>query len=181
MRGQALMILRIGYELSFELKQPTPVILMLGVHSSRVNDLLVRDDLQTSPALHIEGFWDIYGNWCNRFLAPAGLLTISADALLNDSGIAEIICSKGRQTEVEKLPSEALLFLLGSRYCETDMLSEIAWDLFEDVEPGAARVHQNRFRSTQESFRRMQGFCPSRHCILPVYEYTGPILHGLPL
>ena len=41
---------------------------------------------------------------------------------------------------MEDLPEETLVFLLGSRYCETDRLSEIAWSLFGSTPPGWARV-----------------------------------------
>jgi transglutaminase-like putative cysteine protease len=41
---------------------------------------------------------------------------------------------------VETLPQETLLFLLGSRYCETDLLSKTAWELFSGAPTGWNRV-----------------------------------------
>lgn len=134
------MIIRLGYELAYEFEQPTPMILMLGIHSSRIADILIQDNMTTSPSVNLQGFWDSYGNWCNRILAPAGNFTVSTDALIKDSGEPEVIKTSGQQWDVSKLPSEALHFLLGSRYCETDLLNEIAWELFEKEAPGIDRV-----------------------------------------
>ena len=44
------------------------------------------------------------------------------------------------QNAVETLPTDTLGFLLGSRYCETDRLSDHAWQLFGNTPPGWARV-----------------------------------------
>jgi hypothetical protein len=72
---------------------------------------------------------DGFGNWCSRLVAPAGRFRLFADALINDRGIAEPVVPDARQHPVEELPEETLVYLLGSRYCETELLSEIAWAL----------------------------------------------------
>ncbi len=84
---------------------------------------------------------DGFGNWCTRILAPAGRLRLSASALLNDTGEPDPIARSEQQHAVEDLPEESLVFLLGSRYCETDRLTGIAWDLFGKAPTGAGRVH----------------------------------------
>lgn len=134
------MNIRLGYELAYEFDQPTPMNLILGIHSSRVMDLLVHDNMVTTPAVEISGFWDVFGNWCSRIMAPSGDFVISTDAIIKDSGVPEVIKSSGRQHEVSELPDETLTFLLGSRYCETDLLNEIAWEMFESEEPGGERI-----------------------------------------
>ena len=134
------MIIRLGYELSYEFEQPTPMILMLSIHSSRVSDVVVQDNMVTLPDANVSGYWDVFGNWCSRIVAPPGKFVVSTDALIKDSGSPEITKNSGTQHEVNELPSETLSFLLGSRYCETDLLNEIAWDLFEKEEPGISRV-----------------------------------------
>lgn len=132
--------LRIGYELVYTCPQPTPIILTLHVHSSRVSDLVRVDHLFTAPAVPVTAYRDGYGNWCSRIVAPAGETRIWTDALINDSGVPDPVALLARQHAVEELPAETLLYLLGSRYCETDRLTEAAWDLFANTPPGWARV-----------------------------------------
>ncbi len=134
------MQIRIGYELRYECPQPTPMILMLNVHFSRVSDIVIPDHLRTSPSLPISAYRDSFGNWCTRVVAPAGQTRIFADGLINDTGDPDVIVADARQTRVEALPEDTLMFLLGSRYCETDRLTEVAWKLFANSPTGWGRV-----------------------------------------
>jgi transglutaminase-like putative cysteine protease len=134
------MQIRIGYELSYECPQPTPMILMLNVHFSRVSDFVIPDHLHTEPPLPIRAYRDGFGNWCSRIVAPRGRTRIFTEAMINDTGEPDVVARGATQTPVEALPEETLLFLLGSRYCETDRLSEIAWRLFANAPSGEGRV-----------------------------------------
>jgi transglutaminase-like putative cysteine protease len=134
------MRIRIGYEMIFTCPQPTPMILTLNVHYSRVSDLIQADHITTRPAVPITAYRDGFGNWCSRIVAPAGEIRIATDALILDSGVPDPIRPHARQHPVEELPAETLVYLLGSRYCETDRLSEIAWERFERVPPGWSRA-----------------------------------------
>jgi transglutaminase-like putative cysteine protease len=134
------MRLRIGYELTYDCQQPTPIIFLLHVHSSRVSDIIIPDFLHTEPPLPISAYRAAFGNWCSRIVAPAGRVRIFADALINDTGEPDVVVRGAMQTPVERLPEEAIEFLLGSRYCETDRLSPIAWQMFGHAPAGWARV-----------------------------------------
>jgi transglutaminase-like putative cysteine protease len=134
------MRIRIGYELVYEFPRPTPMILTLNVHYSRASDLLRPDHLITTPSIPVTSYRDSFGNWCSRLVAPQGRLRLTADALINDSGLPEVTLPNTWQTEVQNLPEETLLFLLGSRYCETDQLSDTAWKLFGQAPMGWGRV-----------------------------------------
>jgi transglutaminase-like putative cysteine protease len=134
------MRIRIGYELTYECPQPTPMILTLNVHYSRVSDLITPDCIVTSPPIPISGYRDGFGNWCSKIVAPPGEIRISTDALISDSGIPDAVEPGAPQHAVENLPEETLVFLLGSRYCETDRLSETAWALFGHTALGWPRV-----------------------------------------
>ena len=134
------MKIRVGYELVYECPQPTPMVLMLNVHYSRVSDLIAPDHIVTDPALPIAAYRDSFGNWCSRIVAPAGRMRLSADGVVRDTGLPDVIAPSASQHAVEDLPAETLIFLLGSRYCETERLSEVAWNLFEKSPPGWARV-----------------------------------------
>ncbi len=134
------MQIRVGYELVYECPQPTPMILLLNIHYSRVSNLLNPDHIVTNPVIPITAYRDAFGNWCSRIVAPPGELRISTDALINDSGLPDVVDHSAAQHAVEDLPAETLTYLLGSRYCETDRLVEIAWGLFGNTPPGWARV-----------------------------------------
>jgi transglutaminase-like putative cysteine protease len=134
------MKIRIGYELIYDFPNPTPVIMVLGAHFSRASDIIKPDYLTTSPTVPIFPYRDIFGNWCSRIVAPAGRIRLSADGLVRDSGLPEAVAVSAVQHAVEDLPPETLIYLLGSRYCETDRLSNVAWSLFEMSPPGGARV-----------------------------------------
>jgi transglutaminase-like putative cysteine protease len=134
------MQIRVGYELGYGLPQPTPMILTLHVHSSRASDLVRPDHMVTTPSVPMAAYRDGFGNWCCRLVAPQGQFRITADALVNDSGAVETPSPWAQQVPVHELPEETLVFLLGSRYCETDQMTETAWQLFSGTEPGWARV-----------------------------------------
>jgi transglutaminase-like putative cysteine protease len=134
------MKIRIGFEIVYTCPQPTPMILALSVHYSRISDLLVPDHLVAEPAVPMTAYRDSFGNWCTRIVAPAGQLRLTTDAVVRDSGLPDIVVPDARQTPVAELPDDALLFLLGSRYCETDRLSNLAWQMFGAITPGWPRV-----------------------------------------
>jgi transglutaminase-like putative cysteine protease len=135
------MQIRVGYELIYECPQPTPMILTLNIHFTRVSDLVVADHIITSPPTPIGAYRDGFGNWCSRIVAPPGSLRISTNALVNDCGLPDAVDPCSPQHAVEDLPGETLVYLLGSRYCETDRLSEMAWALFGHTPLGWPRVH----------------------------------------
>ena len=134
------MKIRVGFEMLYDFPQPTPMIMVLGTHFTRASDIIVPDDLTINPAVPVFPYRDGFGNRCSRILAPAGRVRLAADGVVHDSGLPDPVVASAIQHPVEDLPSEALVYLLGSRYCETDRLSEIAWKLFENAPPGWARV-----------------------------------------
>jgi transglutaminase-like putative cysteine protease len=131
---------RVGFEMVYQCEQPTPMILQLSIHYSRASDLVGPDHLLTHPSVPITAYRDLFGNWCSRLVAPAGRFTLTTDAIVNDSGLADVVAPWAQQIPVEVLPESTLVFLLGSRYCETDQLSEIAWQRFGNGPTGWARV-----------------------------------------
>lgn len=134
------MRLRIGYRLAYEFPQETPVIALLNVHHSRAADLERPDHMLTLPSVPVHSYRDGFGNWCNRFVAPAGKFEMSADTVIRDGGEADLMAPEARQSKVEDLPDNTIGFLLGSRYCDTDVLSDEAWRRFDPVPSGWERV-----------------------------------------
>jgi transglutaminase-like putative cysteine protease len=132
--------IRVGFEMIYECPQPTPMVFNLNVHFTRVSDLIVRDNLVVNPPVPIAAYRDSFGNWCTRIVAPTGRTCLSANAIVNDTGAPDVSAPQAQQLSVADLPEETLLFLLGSRYCETDRLSETAWNLFGHIPTGWGRV-----------------------------------------
>lgn len=130
----------VGCRLKYDLPQATPIIAMLNVHYSRFGDLERPDYLLTIPSVPIQSYRDGFGNWCARLAAPAGAFTLTTDGVVRDTGELDPVGFNAFQLAVEDLPAETLIYLLGSRYCDTDLISEEAWRLFERVDPGWARV-----------------------------------------
>ncbi|MEO8384884.1 MAG: transglutaminase family protein [Betaproteobacteria bacterium] len=169
------MKIRVGFEMVYDCPQPTPMILNLNVHFTRVSDLIGRDNLMFDPPIPSAAYRDSFGNWCTRIVAPIGRTRISADAYVNDSGLTDIVARQAQQMAVRDLPEETLLFLLGSRYCETDRLSETAWQLFGSGPTGWDRVqaicdyvhhhitfgyeHARMTRTALEAFHDKTGVC----------------------
>jgi transglutaminase-like putative cysteine protease len=134
------MQIRVGYELNYEFPQQTPMILTLNVHYSRVSDLAQPDQMRTTPAVPTAAYRDGFGNWCTRLVAPAGRFCVTSDATINDTGAREPVVPTAIQHLVQQLPEETLVYLLGSRYCETDKMSQFAWGQFSSTPLGWGRV-----------------------------------------
>jgi transglutaminase-like putative cysteine protease len=135
-----LMQIRVGFEMLYEFVGCTPMVLMLNVHPSRALDVIKPDHLRITPSLPVTRYTDAFGNICTRLVAPPGQVEISTDALVWDSGLPEAVEPNARQHEVADLPHDALLFLLASRYCETDRLMQDAWARFGKTPLGWPRV-----------------------------------------
>ncbi|MER9298869.1 transglutaminase family protein [Mesorhizobium sp. M0621] len=134
------MLIRLGYEIAIECTAGTPVISVLEIHKDRQADIKRQTRVLTSPAVPTRLYHDLHGNACRRFTAPAGSFRILYDAVVEDSGEMDEVNTLAREVPVADLPDEVLGYLLGSRYCETDHLSDLAWQLFGHLPPGWARV-----------------------------------------
>jgi transglutaminase-like putative cysteine protease len=132
--------LQVGFELRYDCPQPVPMILLVNMHFSRAGDIVVADRLTTDPVIPVTAYRDAFGNWCSRLIAPRGSLLLTANGVVRDTGQFEQAVPSAAQHSVEELPEETLVFLLGSRYCDTDLLSETAWQLFQSTPPGWPRV-----------------------------------------
>jgi transglutaminase-like putative cysteine protease len=169
------MEIRVSYELIYECPQPTPMILTLNIHATRAADIIVPDVMTTDPPVRTLGYHDGFGNWCTRIVAPPGRIRIASTGVVRDSGAPDEVVPSAHQHLVQDLPVDALIFLLGSRYCETDHLSQAAWDLFDRFPLGWARVqavcdyvhrhivfgyeHASPSKTAQQVFNERRGVC----------------------
>jgi transglutaminase-like putative cysteine protease len=134
------MQIRAGYDIEYECPQPTPKLLVLSIHPSRFADLSTPHLIQFDPPIPSRNYEDGFGNICTRIVAPAGRLRIFTSFQIGDTGLPDPVAPDARQLPVEDLPEEAIVYLLGSRYCETDRLGDFAWATFGGVAPGWPRV-----------------------------------------
>jgi transglutaminase-like putative cysteine protease len=134
------MQIKAGYSLTYDCPQPTAMLLCLNIHTSRRIDLLSPQELKFSNNLKSWDYVDSFGNICTRITAPAGRTTISTVFEIYDTGLPDFVPFDAPQHDIRDLPDEVLVFLLGSRYCETDKLTDLAWSLFGQVAPGWPRV-----------------------------------------
>jgi transglutaminase-like putative cysteine protease len=167
--------IRFGYELTYTCPQPTPMVLMLNVHPSRAADLIVADDMRVDPDVPLSVYRDGFGNTCTRLEAPAGRINFTADGVIRSSGLPEAVFPYAREHAISSLPADTLVYLLGSRYCETESLMMDAWRLFGNVSPGWLRVqaicdfaHQHLLfgypfarssKTAWEAYSERQGVC----------------------
>ncbi len=169
------MLIRAGYDIAFNAPAPTPLLLMLNLHPSRLEDLQTPQRMLFDPPVPAVDYTDSFGNVCTRLVAPPGLLRITNQFSIADSGEPDPVVPDAAQHPVEELPPEVLVYLLGSRYCETDRLSDTAWSLFGHVQPGWGRVQAiveyvhdritfgyefaRATRTAHEAFMERQGVC----------------------
>ncbi len=170
----APLLIRCGYEIALRCERPTPLVCRLSIHDDRRDDMRM-EAFSVSPPVPVSYFRDLYGNRCLRLTAPAGELTLRGDATVADDGRFDPDCRDARELPVAELPDDCLEYLSGSRYCETDRLSQVAWDMFGGLAPGWGRVraicdfvhHHLRFDYTQaratrtayEAFHERVGVC----------------------
>jgi transglutaminase-like putative cysteine protease len=134
------MRIRAGYDLVYDHPQPTPMMLLLSISPERVRDLETDHRIAFEPHIPSQTHTDAFGNICTRIVAPAGPIRITSDFVVRDSGLPDMVRKEAVQMPVEKLPSDVLMYLFGSRYCDTDKLMDVAWATFGGTRPGWERV-----------------------------------------
>ena len=169
------MLIRIGYDITVSFYAPTPVIHMLYMHPTRKSSVKKPEQLILEPAIPVEDFIDSFGNRCGRLVAPAGRLRLRNDAIVEDSGLPDATDVNAVQHSLSELPTDTLTFLLPSRYCEVEKLSDIAWGLFGNTPLGWPRVqaicdwahqrikfnyaHARGDRTAYEAYEEQRGVC----------------------
>jgi transglutaminase-like putative cysteine protease len=116
------------------------MVLSLRAAPNPSQQLLVSDIVRTDPFVPLVSSRDAFGNLCTQLVAPPGTIRISTSGLLDDPGTPEPAFSHARETPVGDLPAETLMYLLPSRYCESDLLTAEALRLFGRLVPGWSRV-----------------------------------------
>nr|WP_228747745.1 transglutaminase family protein [Bradyrhizobium sp. BR 10289] len=116
------------------------MVLMLSVHPSRKADLVTDHVIRITPDVPAKDYVDVFGNVCTRLVAPAGVIEIRNDFVIADSGRPDELAPAAKQVALNDLPDDALMYLIGSRYCDTQKLSDFAWATFGQIKGGWQRV-----------------------------------------
>ena len=164
-----------GFTIAYDCPQPVPMLLTLSVHPGLRDRLLTPEWIRTDPGVEVRQYLDGFGNLCSRVLAPTGRFTLSSSFDISDDGAVDICAPCAGQVAAQDLPDSALVYLLDSRYCETDQLMQTAWSLFGGTLPGWARVqavcdfvhghirfgyeHARVTRSAWDAYRERVGVC----------------------
>ena len=134
------MLLRCGYDMTFSVAVPTPMLAMISPHPARHGDLHMPHRLTLSPDVATHTYRDAFGNVVTRAVLPPGETTLSTDFLVRDDGRPDAVAPDASEVPIAALPADAIVFLLGSRYCETDRMMDLAWRLFGSIPAGWGRV-----------------------------------------
>lgn len=134
------MRIRIGFEIIVANWVPVPMLLALQPHTEFPGRLIGSDAVRTEPEVPLSGYVDVFGNRFSRVVAPPGRTTLWSDCIVVVDGAPDPVLPDARQHRIEDLPSETLQFLAASRYCESDELTPLAWELFGQTPEGWARV-----------------------------------------
>ncbi len=134
------MLIRHGCEIMLNCPQDTPLICLLSAHRDHDAHIHVPEIMFTVPDMPVTNYVDLYGNRCRRLVAPSGDFKIWIDTTLEVDGVPDRVRGLAGEIPVPDLPAACLIYLMGSRYCQTDLMSQTAWDLFGSLPPGWSRV-----------------------------------------
>ena len=134
------MLIQAGFTISFECPAWTPMLLQLNVHPSQTGNLRSPDVITSDPPFAMSAYLDHYGNRVTRLDVAPGVVTFRNSFQIYDHGQPEEVPPYTELTPIARLPDEVLLFLLSSRYCDSDALADFAWSKFRDISGGYARV-----------------------------------------
>ena len=124
------MLIRAGYDIGLSTAFAVPMLANLSVHPSRNKDLRTAQRIMTTPDVPMYDYLDSFGNTCTRLTVPPGGITISCGFVIEDRFLPDEVAPDAQQVPIKDLPDEAMIYLLSSRYCETDRLAGLAWSLF---------------------------------------------------
>lgn len=134
------MQIRLGYDIEVACERPTALVTLLDPHPDNDPLLLQNPGLRLTPAIADEAYHDSFGNLCRRVIAPEGRLRMYRDFVVQDCGTPDHWPHDAHEADTTTMPTEVLQFLLPSRYCETDLMMDIAWQLFGTTAEGWPRV-----------------------------------------
>jgi transglutaminase-like putative cysteine protease len=134
------MRIRYGFDIELTLFQPTTIVTLMDVHPSRRRHVSNERPFHSSTDIPVETFIDSFGNLSRRMTAEAGTLGLRLEGIVRDTGLPDEVDESADTVALSDLPTDAIPFLMASRYCENDLLSDFAWSHFGNIAGGWAKV-----------------------------------------
>jgi transglutaminase-like putative cysteine protease len=133
------MRVRVGCEFTYETQTPVPMLMLVQARPDGEHEIRYESQW-TEPNLSVREYRDGFENPCWRLVLPAGRSVVRYDAVVEVSGEADIVVPDAPLVPVQDLPDDVLVFTLPSRYIQSDLLLDDAWQLFGDTPQTWARV-----------------------------------------
>ncbi|MBP7242891.1 transglutaminase family protein [Amaricoccus sp.] len=134
------MLIRAGFEIAIHVDAPTPILCALSPHPEGLAPVAGTGALEVEPPAPIETYLDDFDNRISRLVLPGGGATLTSDFVVAHDGSADAAAPEAAQASVDDLPDATLLYLMPSRFCESDLLAGEAWRRFGGVAAGWSRV-----------------------------------------
>jgi transglutaminase-like putative cysteine protease len=131
--------LRVGCEFDYDSATEVPMLMLVRAHPDDRHRTLY-ESRWTSPDVPVREYLDSFANRCWRLTAPAGPLQVRYDALVEISAEPDPVVAEAPLIAVQDLPDDSLVFTLASRYIQSDLLGQAAWDLFGATPPTWLRI-----------------------------------------
>ncbi len=132
------MILDATCQISYKTQSPIPAIMMLRPRSGPAQ-WITREEYVFDPHTPVVEYTDDFGNLCQRVLIPKGNFQVRCSCRAHTADESDID-PDAPFVPVNMLPESALQFLLPSRYCQSDMLNELAGSIAGRHAPGYSQV-----------------------------------------
>ncbi|HZL06402.1 MAG TPA: hypothetical protein VFE45_13470, partial [Coriobacteriia bacterium] len=129
----------VGCEFRFDAPLAVPAVVLVRARSDG-GVTVERETWDVQPSASFSDLVDMYGNHARRVVVGAGKASLRYDAEVTTSPALDEVSPVAVQHRVEDLPGEILIYMLASRYCLSDMLSDAALNLFGTTPLGWERV-----------------------------------------
>lgn len=125
--------------LEYQVKAPAHLLLNIEAARGSRAQAVQSEKLVIEPAVQLQAFCDeSSGNRFVRFDAAPGPLKITYRAKVQRAQV--LVPGDLAEVPVNRVPNEVLHYLMPTRYCESDLMSRAAQQLFGDLPPGIGRV-----------------------------------------
>jgi transglutaminase-like putative cysteine protease len=138
--SRRILLVNGGFNLAYECSDFTPMVFMVHLRPEEAINLMQPEYMTLYPEVEFSNYIDSFGNLCTRLIAPPGRLSIWNRFAMAVDELPEEMPVYAYQHSVPELPEDTLQYLIGSRYCDTQKLSSLAWSLFGGYWEGWARV-----------------------------------------
>jgi transglutaminase-like putative cysteine protease len=136
------MKLKVGCRLEYFSNTNTPLITLLRLRKE-LSQFIESETFKLEPLLPMTEYVDLFGNYCQRLEVPKGNLLIDTSSIVVTNELVEENI-EANFTLIQDLPEQTLIYLLPSRFCESDKLNKKAFEIIEGQSVGYQMVEAIR-------------------------------------